>query len=247
MLPHRRADPRARDLGTQLLTVEHAMKSTPPHRVPEPTDRSESSDIARHLKDVEYPLTLSFKVLALSAQVTVTDVRGRVVLHTKQKLFSFREKIEVFTDTSRSVLLAKVEANKVIDWSARYFASDAFMAPIGSVGRRGWRSLWRAHYEVFNPGDHLPDFTIREANAWAKVGDSLLQQIPVIGILSAYLFHPQYLASRADGALAMRMTKLPAFFEGRFQLDRLGELSAREELNLILAFLMMVILERRRG
>lgn len=45
----------------------------------------------------------------------------------------------------------------------------------------------------------------------------------------------------------MRLTKQPAFFEGRFQIDRLGELSPREELNLILGFLMLVLLERSRG
>jgi hypothetical protein len=45
----------------------------------------------------------------------------------------------------------------------------------------------------------------------------------------------------------MRLTKQPAFFEGRFQIDQLGELTPREQLNLILSFLMLVLLERSRG
>ena len=43
----------------------------------------------------------------------------------------------------------------------------------------------------------------------------------------------------------MRMTKQPAFWEGRFQIDKLGEMTSREELNLFLSFMMLVLLERR--
>jgi hypothetical protein len=45
----------------------------------------------------------------------------------------------------------------------------------------------------------------------------------------------------------MRITKQPAFFEGRFKIDILGEMTPREELNLFLSFMMLVMLERRRG
>ena len=204
-------------------------------------------DIARQLEAIRYPLTLSFKILALASQATVTDANGRVVLYTKQKLLKFREHVEIFTDNSRSTLLAEIRTDKVIDWSARYHATDAHGRAIGSVGRRGWRSLWKAHYEVFNPGDERPDFSIREENPGAKVLDAFLGEIPIIGFLTGYFCHPRYAATRADGSPAMRLTKQPAFFEGRFQIDKTGELTPREELNLILGFLMLVLLERGRG
>jgi len=216
-----------------------AMPATPP---PMPTD-----DISRHLAGIQYPLTLSFKVLALASQATVTDANGRVVLYTKQKLFKFREHVQIFTDKNQTTLLAEIKANKVIDWSARYFSTDAQGGEIGSVGRRGWRSMWRAHYETFNPGDNVPDYSIREENPWSKIADSFLGEIPILGLLTGYLFHPSYLAARADGVPAMRLTKKPAFFEGRFQIEKLVPLTAREELNLFLSFLMLVLLERRRG
>jgi hypothetical protein len=66
-------------------------------------------------------------------------------------------------------------------------------------------------------------------------------------MLTGYFFHPRYLASRSDGAPAMRLTKEPAFWEGRFRLDKVGDMSPREEMNLLLSFLMLVLLERRRG
>lgn len=207
----------------------------------------ESSGIAAHLEGIAYPLALSFKLLALASQATVTDASGRTVLHTRQKMFKFREHVEIFTDRSRTTRLADIRTDKVIDWSARYFSTDAAGGAIGSVGRRGWRSIWSAHYEVFNPGDNSPDFSIREENPMAKVADSLVGGIPLIGFLSAYLFHPRYLARRADGTPVMRLTKLPAFWEGRFRIEKLGDLERREELNLFLSFMMLVLLERRRG
>ncbi|MEO0018928.1 MAG: hypothetical protein RLZZ522_2211 [Verrucomicrobiota bacterium] len=207
-----------------------------------PTD-----DIARQVQGIQYPLALSFKLLALASQATVTDAGGRTVLYTRQKLLKFREHVEIWTDNSQGTRLADIKANKIIDWSARYTATDSSGFEIGSVGRRGWRSLWRAHYEVFNPGDPNPDFSIREENPGAKVLDSLLGEIPILGMFTGYFCHPKYLATRSDGTPAMRLTKQPALFEGRFTVEKLCDLTPREELNLFLAFLMLVLLERSRG
>lgn len=206
-----------------------------------------SDDIARQLAGVQYPLRLSFKIMALASQATVVDASGKTVLYTKQKMFKFREHVEIFTDKSRATRLADIKANKVIDWSARYDSIDASGQPIGSVGRKGWRSIWKAHYETFNPGDNIPDFSIQEENPGAKVMDSLLGGIPIIGMATGYLFHPKYLATRSNGQPVMRLTKQAAFWEGRFGIEKLGELSPREELNLIFSYLMLVMLERKRG
>jgi len=206
-----------------------------------------TDDIARKLAGIQYPLRLSFKIMALASQATVTDAAGNTVLFTKQKLFKFREHVEIFTDKSKATRLADIRTRKVIDWSARYEATDANGQPVGSVGRKGWRSIWRAHYEVFNPGDETPDYSIREENPGAKVMDSILSEIPLVGFASGYMFHPRYLASRSNGTPAMRLEKKAAFWEGRFEITKVGDLTPREELNLILSFMMLVMLERKRG
>jgi len=190
-----------------------------PYLAPQTSLEQATDDIAKQLEGIQYPLTLSFKILALASQATVKDATGRTVLYTKQKMFKFREHVEIFTESDRKVLLAEIKTNKVIDWSARYNFTDAKGAEIGSVGRKGWRSLWRAHYEVFNPGHGDTDFTIREENVASKVMDSLLGEIPIIGFLTGYFFHPKYLATRSGGEGTMRITKQPAFWEGRFKIE----------------------------
>jgi hypothetical protein len=224
-----------------------SMNTPNPYAPPAIPSIPATDDISRQLHGIQYPLALSFKVLALASQATVTDATGRTILYTKQKMFKFREHVEIWTDSSQGTRLAEIKANKVIDWSARYNFTDARGTAIGSVGRRGWRSMWKAHYETFNPGDNSPDFSIHEENAWIKVADSIVGEIPLVGMFSGYFLHPSYLASRSSGVPAMRMTKQPAFWEGRFKIEKLGEMTAREELNLFLSFMMLVMLERQRG
>ena len=209
---------------------------------------TESTDaLGPYLEGLVFPLKFTFRILTLAPRMDVVDATGRPVIHARQKLFKFKEHVEIFTDATRTTKLADIRANKIIDWSARYNFTDAWGGAIGSVGRKGWRSLWRAHYEAFNPGDSTPDFSIREENPFAKVVDSLFGQIPLLNFLTVFLFHPRYLASRTGGRAALRLEKKPAFWQGKFSIEQVSDLTARETMNLLLSFIMLTLLERRRG
>ncbi|MFY7816783.1 MAG: hypothetical protein ACOVRB_00305 [Akkermansiaceae bacterium] len=197
---------------------------------------------------MNFPLSLRFKLLALSPQIYVSDAAQQPVLYVKQKLFKLREKIEVFRDESRSQLLCTIQANKIIDWSARYFFTAADGSELGSVGRKGMRSLWRAHYEVFAAGDSNPDFVIREENPWTKVADSFFGELPLIGMFAGYLFHPRYLVTRkSTGQPVFRLSKQSALWEGKFLIEKFGDSTEQEETALTLSLLMLILLEKRRG
>lgn len=196
---------------------------------------------------MNYPLQFRFKIVALAPQIFVEDAQGNTICYVKQKMFKLKEDIQIFSDNTKSRQIASIKANKVIDWSARYFIYDAVGNEIGSVGRQGMKSLWRARYDVFNPGDDTTDFRIQEENPWSKIMDSLLGEIPIVGMLTGYMFHPSYLAIRADGNPVMRVRKQPALWEGKFTIEKLGDLSVQEETNLIYSFLMLLLLERSRG
>ncbi|NCF13396.1 MAG: hypothetical protein GWP68_08480 [Verrucomicrobiaceae bacterium] len=178
---------------------------------------------------MNYPLNLSFKIVAIAPQIYVSDAQGSPVCFVKQKLFKLKEDIIVFSDSSKSRQI------------------DPQGGEIGSIGRRGFKSIWRASYDVFNPGDDSPDFSIHEENPWTKVLDSILGDIPILGFLSGYFLHPAYTAARPDGTPVMRVQKQPAFFEGKFTIEKLADLTPQEELNLVYSFLMLLLLERDRG
>lgn len=197
---------------------------------------------------MNFPLSLRFKLIAFSPQIFVCDAANAPVLFVKQKIFKLREKIEVFQDETRSQLICSIQADRIIDWSARYHFTAADGSELGSVGRKGMRSIWRAHYEIFNPGDAHSDFEIKEENPWAKVGDSFIGQIPILGMFSGYFFHPRYLITRkSTGQPLLRLSKQSAFWEGRFLIEKFGEASENEQMTLTLSLLMLVLLEKSRG
>jgi hypothetical protein len=194
---------------------------------------------------MQYPLQLSFKLLALAPQIYVRDAGGQVRMYVKQKLMKLKEQVTVFADENQTQPLYHIAANKVIDWSAQYNFSTPDGTQIGAVRRKGMRSLWRAHYEIVRDGQVL--FNLREENPWAKVGDAVFGEIPIIGMLAGYVFHPKYLVSRPDGTPAVRASKQAALWEGKYAVDRLTELTPEEEGLSVLSLLMLLLLERRRG
>lgn len=199
---------------------------------------------------MNYPLLLRFRILTLAPKVDLEDADGRPVLHVKQKLFRLKEKVEVFADEAHTRLMARIGADRMIDWSASYVFTTPEGREFGRLRRQGLKSLWRAHYEVTagDSGGMTSGFGIREENPMAKLMDGLLGGIPVLGLATGYFFHPSYLASRTDGTPVMRVVKRRAFLEGRFTVERLDPgLTAQEELSLLLGFLMMALLERQRG
>lgn len=194
---------------------------------------------------MDFPLTLSFKLLALSAQATVREAGGGVCFYVRQKAFRLRESITVYADEAQTRPRYTIEADRLLDFSARYAVARADGTPLGVVQRRGMRSLWKARYEVLR-GD-APAFAVQEENPWAKVVDGLLGEIPVLGLLTGYLFHPAYTLARADGTPLLRLVKEPAFFEGRYRLEAIGPVAADEAPLAVMALFLLVLLEKNRG
>lgn len=194
---------------------------------------------------MDYPLSLSFKLLALAPQIYVRDAAGQLRMYVKQKLLKLKEQVTIFADEGQSIPLYHIKADRVIDFNARYNITAPDGRELGSVRRRGRRSLWRANYEVARGEEVL--LVIKEANPWAKVGDAVFGEIPFVGIFAGYVFHPKYLVQRADGTEVLHVAKQNALFEGKYSIEKRTELSPEDEGMAVLAILMMLLLERRRG
>ena len=195
---------------------------------------------------MRFPLDLRFKIVAIAPQISVTDAAGALLLYVRQRAFKLKESVTVFRDAEQTHPVYRMTADRVIDISAQYRIDDERGSPLGVLRRRGMRSLWRAHYEVHRGG--VPFLTIREENPWVKVVDGLVSEIPILGLFTGYVLHPAYRVARIDTpATVMRAVKQPAFLEGRFAIEQVTELAPPEQTLAVLAVLMMLLLERRRG
>lgn len=195
---------------------------------------------------MNYPIYLRFKLIAIANQIYVTDVNGQSLGYVKQKLLKLKEQVTVFRDDSQGEILYEIKADRVIDFSARYNFTDSSGSHLGSMGRRGMRSIWKAFYEIFDEhGNNV--FIIREEKGWIKVIDGIIGELPLIGLLTGFFLNPSYVVSTPDGRPVARLQKEPAFFEGKFRLENLEPLSDDDESRILLSLMMMTLLERHRG
>lgn len=194
---------------------------------------------------MQYPLDLRFKLITLGQRITATDATGQPLLFIKQKMFKLKEKVQIYSDAKLTQEIFQIAADRIIDFSANYHFTDPQGTDWGSVRRKGMRSLWSAHYEVMQDG--VVDMTISEESPMKKLLESLLGDIPIIGLVAVMLLNPSYIVSRPDGTPLLRLTKKPAVFEGKFVLEKLNDLPEDDELRSLLALIMMVLLERKRG
>ncbi|MEM7725058.1 MAG: hypothetical protein AAF208_01640 [Cyanobacteria bacterium P01_A01_bin.45] len=194
---------------------------------------------------MQYPLELTFKLFAFSPQISVVDANGDLVFYVKQKRFKLKEEITVYADVEKVKPLYYIKADRIIDFSAAYNFSNANGTHIGSVKRRGLKSLWKARYDIFDGETNT--MNIQENNPWIKVADALFAEIPIVGLFTGYVFNPKYLVSRNDGSIVMRLQKIPSFLSRRFTIKAIDELNVHEEEQVLLSLLMMLLLEKNRG
>lgn len=197
-------------------------------------------------KQLNFPLEFEFKIGTLANDFIAKDAQGGMIAYVRQKMFKFKEDVVLFSDQSKSKELYRIKADKWIDFNTTYSFTNANEAYMGSVGRKGMKSLWKASYTIFNP-EKVEEYTVSEENPWAKVGDAVLGEIPIVGMFTGYLCNPKYIVKDLNGNIVARLSKQASFFGRKFKLDSLTTIPAEDGERMMLALMMIVLLERRRG
>ena len=199
------------------------------------------------LKNLNYPLDFKFKITTLSSDFNITNRHGNYVAYVREKMFKLKEDVIVFNDESKSQELFRIKADRWLDFNASYSMTDlSTHKNFGRLARKGMRSIWKSQYDIID-GNEKIKFQINEDNAWIKIWDSFVGEIPIIGMFTGYFLNPSYTVKDASGKEYFKLKKMPSLIGRRFQLDRLIDIDDEDESLVILSFLMMVLLERERG
>ena len=198
------------------------------------------------MDDIQFPIDFTFKISTIANDFIASDVNGKTVAYVRQKMFKLKEDIRVYDNESKTRTNFTIKADRWIDFSAAYSMTDTMGKPVGKIARKGWASIWKAEYDIINQFEKT-QYKITEDSAWIKVLDSLLGQIPVLSIFTGYLFNPSYTIKDFQGNEIARLKKEPSFFGRKFKLTKLGAIDTDDQARIILSFMMMVLLERRRG
>ena len=198
------------------------------------------------MKNLQYPLFLKFKITTLSSDFTITDNNGNSLAYVRQKMFRLKEDVVVFNNESKTQENYRIKANQWIDFNASYAITDHSGKNLGKIARKGMRSIWKATYNILDSNDNQK-YKVQEENAWVKVLDGLVGEIPVIGAFTGYFLNPTYIVRDNNGKEIYRLKKMPSFFGRKFQLDQINDIPDHEETLVVLSLMMMVLLERAKG
>ncbi|KQC33135.1 MULTISPECIES: LURP-one-related/scramblase family protein [Nonlabens] len=198
------------------------------------------------MQNIQYPIRFSFRITTLSNDFTATDATGATIAYVRQKMFKLKEAITVYSDTSKSQVLFTIRANQWLDWSAAYNMLDANGTEIGKIARKGWKSMWKAEYDIIDQHEKF-QYKVQEASAWTRLGDSLMGEIPVLSFFTGYVFHPTYNVTDVNGDIVAKLKKKPSFFGKEFEVEKIAEIDNDDKERVMLGLMMMILLERRRG
>lgn len=198
------------------------------------------------MKDIKYPIDFKFNIGTLANDFTAKDSLGITIAFVKQKMFKLKEDVLVYNDESKQRIQYSIQADRWIDFSAAYSIKDKNSKEIGKVARKGWKSIWKAEYELIDQHQKL-QYHIREDNPWVKVLDSLIGEIPILGFFTGYLFNPSYSVLNLNNKPIVKLKKEASFFGRKFELSKLNDIDSDDEERIILGLMMMVLLERRKG
>jgi len=198
------------------------------------------------MQNLQFPIDFEFKVTSLSNDFIARDFSGKTIAYVRQKMFKFKEDIQIFSDESKAKVNYTIKADRWLDFSAAYSFYDEDGTTLGKIARKGMRSLWKAQYEIIDQHEKL-QYTVNEEKGMTKVFDAILGQIPVVSILTGYFFNPSYLVTDVNEKPIVRMKKEASFWGRKFQLTKVGHMDSDDDDRIMLGLMMMLLLERRRG
>jgi len=107
------------------------------------------------MKDIQFPVTFKFKIGTLANDFIATDANGTMIAYVRQKMMKLKEDIVIYSDESKTKINYRIKADRWLDFSAAYSFFDANDREFGKIARKGWRSIWKAKYEIIRCWIHF--------------------------------------------------------------------------------------------
>lgn len=165
---------------------------------------------------------------------------GRLLAYSHQKAFRFKEDIRVYADTAQTQELLNIQADRIVDWSAAYQVFDGQTGEhYGSLRRKGWKSLFRDHWEVLDAEGVVRGRVIEESGTWAFVRRLI--------DAASFLFPQSYVIQVGDATVGVMRQHFNPFVH-RFSVDLTHDTDALLPRPLAVATVILLLaIEGRQG
>ena len=102
------------------------------------------------MQNINYPVRFLFHVGTLSNDFTAFDATGQTIAYVRQKMFKLKEDIIIYDSQEKTQINYRIKADRWLDFSAAYTFYDETGQDFGKIVRKGWRSIWKASYEIID-------------------------------------------------------------------------------------------------
>lgn len=164
--------------------------------------------------------------------------KGELVGFCEQKAFKLKEDMRLYTDASKSAEVLRIRTRQVIDFSGSYEVSLPSGDPIGTLRRKGFKSLLRDEWHVLAP-DGRQVATIRE--------ESTLKALVRRFTDFSLLFPQKFTVTGADGSTIGTLRSHFNPFVYRLGVAIVKDDPNVDELILLAAGILVAAIEGRQG
>jgi len=132
---------------------------------------------------------------------------GELVAFVEQKRMTLREQVTIFTDATKSAVLARFAARKVLDVSGAYDVLDGDGAPVGVFRKQFKQSLLRSTWVLEQPG--LEPITVTERSMFVAIFRRLWGFLPYANEIPFFLrFHFDWTSAGRPVGSFTKVTRL---------------------------------------
>ena len=122
----------------------------------------------------------------LGAGFTLATLDGRPLASSEQAAFRLKEDIRVVDGAAGGPEILKIQADRIIDFSAAYRVTDSLTGePIGTLRRKGWTSMFRDSWEILDPSGVVRG-RVTEDSGWKAAARRLVE---LASLLLPQTFH----------------------------------------------------------
>lgn len=202
----------------------------------EPAWRAGSAPHERYLQR-DYILRRRFFALFMPG-LDIFDYSGNQVLYCQPKPFRLREDVRIFDAPRNGREVMNIKSRSILDFSANYDVVDLEHDEwLGTLRRKGWRSLIRDHWEILDPQERIIA-TVEEDNMTLALLRRFLSE----------LIPQSYDVKAADGSLLGEGVQFfnPFIYRIRFHIHKGPEHGGIDPRLMLAAAIMLSIIEGRQ-
>ena len=154
------------------------------------------------------------------------DQKGAPVAFGQQKRFNFREEINVWKNDSKTEVLFKIKAEKILDIHGKFLVTDGTGNLIGYFTKQFRSSLVRSTWEVFDAKDNLLFSAVEKNKSVAiirRIGN-------IFGDLELLRFLPINFIFEKNGEIVGGHTRIWSSLKDTYKIfadEKIGEVDAR--------------------